>query len=737
MTGSIEAGRASDDAHYITMLQDTLRRLLCDNWRPDEQGGDVAAIWKVLTAHGFAGLGGNTGRDEVPALLAAMQELGRVACAAPLLAAFLANLALGENSPAHSGSFVAFSFGASDGDRLAGAVTMRDGRISGTLRFVEGAQFARDIIVLTDEGLARIAADAPGVTITPTPGLGRPDLCDVTLDNVVTEHVPLASDLAAGLNLIARLALAARALGAARHGFELVLDHVKTRSQFGQPVGKFQAIQHKLATSHIVLEGASLLIDQAADNVSRSQAAWPFAAMMATAFCGQTLRQVALETQHCFGAIGFAEEHLAAQLFRRIHGDVTRLGGAARARGDLAAMIFDGGDAYAATDSGADDPAAALRAELRAWLADNWSAGDLAESRATPFVDRKWNLPFARKLGEAGWTTLNWPRHAGGQERTPIEQLAFTEELLRARAPDGPLVAGCRLLAPEVIAHGTPELRETLLPELRVGTASVCLGYSEPEAGSDLASLRTRAERVGDEFVVNGQKIWTTDGHRATHMILAARTNPDPEVKHGGISLFVLPMDTPGITIRPSMAMYGQYFCNIFLDDVRLPASALIGALNGGWRILSNALASERVVMGAFASQIRDLLRRIVGDLKACGLDRDPVTRDRIAGLAAEIEAARALSLRSIMMSGGDYTPLVESAMAKVYASEASQRLTEAAIDIFGTIATLEENVPDVPADGLIDHLLRQSIMMVVGGGTNEIQRNVIAQRGLGLPAGR
>lgn len=727
-----------DVGHYRTMLRDSVRRLLADRWRPDETGGDTVAIWQSLAAQGLATLGTTPGSDDLPELLIVMHELGRVACGAPVLPAWLANVALGAASPAASGIPLAWSFGAADGDRLAGSVRLDAGRLSGTVRFVEHGEAARRLLLVSDDGqLCDVDLSAEGVTIAPRPGFARPALCDVTLDAVPAQAVPIGADKVAALHLVARLALSARALGAATHGFEMVLDHARTRVQFGQPIGQFQAIQHKLASSHILIEAASLLVEDASTARGNNPAAWPLAARMAITFCAQTLRQVALETQHCFGAIGFAEEHLAAKLFRRIHGDVTRLGGVTGARGDLAHLLFDNGDAFLIADSGGEDPAADLRATLRAWLDENWTAEDRVASRATPFTERRWNLPFARKLGEAGWSTLNWPRAAGGQERSPIEQLAYAEELLRAGAPDGPLVAGCRLLAPEVIAHGSPELRETLLPRLRNGTASVCLGYSEPESGSDLASLRTRAVFDGTDYVVNGQKIWTTDGHRATHMILAARTNPDPQVKHGGISLFVLPMDTPGITIRPTMAMYGHPFCNIFFDDVRIPAWALLGPLNGGWRILANALASERVVMGAFASQVRDLLGRIIAELKTNGLDRDPVVRDRIAGLAAEVEGARALSLRSIVMSGGDYTPLVESAMAKVYASEASQRLTEAAIDIFGAVTTLEEDAPGVPADGLVEQLLRQSIMMVVGGGTNEIQRNVIAQRGLGLPVQR
>lgn len=723
------------------MLQDSVRRMLAERWRPDADGvGDIDAIWRDFDEQGLTRLGVESGFGDLPLAVVAMTELGRVACPVPLVPAVIGNIALGEGAPACRGEMSALSFGRYDGDIGAGRATVSSGRVSGSLRFVEDMACASSLLVFVDGPRLCVLTTAGDGTVraTPTPGLARPALSDVVIQDAGAEVTDVDEARFADIRLAARLCLAARAFGAAARGHELVVEYAKNRRQFGHPIGQFQAIQHKLANSAILLDAARLQIEAAAAARAGDSAAWPLAAGAAIAFCAQTLRQVALETQHAFGAIGFAEEHAAPKLFRRVHADVTRLGGARGARSDLAALLLDGGeDAFIAADAGGADAAADMRAEIRAWLAANWSDEDYAASRSTPFSERKWNLPFAARLGAAGWTTLSWPKHAGGQDRTPLEQLAFAEELLRAGAPDGPVIAGSRILAPELIAHGSPELKASLLPALRAGTASVCLGYSEPEAGSDLASLKTSAVFDGRDYVVNGQKIWTTDGHRATHMILAARTNPDPAVRHGGISLFVLPMDTPGITVRPTMAMYGDRFCNCFFDDVRVPASHLLGPLNGGWKVLANALASERVVMGAFASQVRDLLRRIIADLKLRGQSADPVARDCIGGLAAEAEAARHLVLRSLMLSGGAYVPQVEAAMAKVYASELSQRLTEAAIDIYGGIATLEEGSPGVPVEGAIDQMLRYSIMMVVGGGTNEIQRTVIAQRGLGLPSGR
>lgn len=740
MNAIAPAHTTDEGAQYRTMLRDSVRRLLGDKWRPDDQGeGDVVAIWQDLHDQGLSELGQSGQMEDLREILLVMEELGRAACPAPLLAAILANVALRENSPAAAGMPLAFSFGGFEGDREEGSARFDNGCVSGDLRFVEGMAIAKTLLLFAQGPLlCQLSVDEARVTVSPTIGLARPSLADVSLREASAVCTPFDVDRLADLHRLARLCLSARALGAAMRGFELVVEYARERRQFGQPIGQFQAIQHKLVNSHMVLEAARLQLDGAVAARIDNSAGWPLRCASAVAFCAQTLRQVALETQHVFGAIGFAEEHEAPKLFRQIHSDVVRLGGVRGAREEIAELIFDGEeDAFAAADAGEGDQAGSIRAEIREWLASNWTDEDRAESRRLSYSERKWNLPFAERLGAGGWTTLSWPDAAGGQNRSPIEQVAYAEELLRAGASDAPVSCACRILAPEIIAHATPELRDSLLPRIRAGKASVALGYSEPEAGSDLASLRTRAEFDGTHYVVNGQKIWTTEGHRATHMILAARTNPDPKARHAGISLFVLPMNSPGLSVRPTMAMYGDYFCNVFFDDVRIPAANLLGPLNGGWKILANALASERVAFGVFATQVGDLLQRIVGELKARGMASDPVVRDRIAALVPEVQAARELSLRSILLSGGDYTPLVEAAMGKVYSSELSQRLTETAMDIFGTIATLGEDAPGVPIEGAVEQMRRYSMVLVIAGGTNEIQRNVIAQRGLGLPVQR
>ena len=720
------------EAEELTPIADmvtaTMRRILERYWPSDGADRDVIAVHSAMTEAGLNALGREGDRSELPLILLIARELGREACPAPFPSAMLANLALSDAAPTDDAP-VLFGF-ASDTAKLMGRT------IEDRLFFPDQAGIAKSLVlILRDCQTAHFKMNDSGVTVRETSILGGSPAHYVDLDGAETNLVSPSAVSLDDLGLIARLIHCTRALGAAEYGFEMVLAYARDRHQFGRPIGAFQAIQHKLADSRIVLDAAALLIDRAGTNWARAGGApWEGAALAAILFCQARLRRVALETHHCFGAIGFAEEHRAPSQFRLIHADVTRFGGLAVTQRDYAHNLLVRGEADATEPADAPE-VAAFRREVRDWLADNWTEADRQENLSRDFSDRHWNLPFARRMGEAGWTTLNWPSEAGGQDRSPIEQLAFAEEMLRANAPDGSTIAGTKLLAPEIIAHGSPQLKEEVLPRLRSGEASACLGYSEPEAGSDLASLRTRAERRGERYLINGQKIWTSDGDRASHMILAARTNSDMQLKHGAISLFVLPMDSPGISVRPMEALHGHIFCNIFFDDVEIPEWMRLGPEGGGWQILNNALASERVVMGAFASQLEELLRRMIGELRSRDGEPDANIGATIADLAAEVSAAKQLSLRSIQRSGGNYTPLVESAMAKVFASELSQRLTECGIDMFGQAAMLDTPEDDAIAVGLIGQLLRRSIMMVVGGGSNEIQRNVIALRGLNLPA--
>lgn len=718
---------------HLTLLQSSVGKMLS---RHAHTGGDSQSdtLWQATAEQGLLQLCTDREGGAFEALLLVAMEFGAAASNLPVLESAIANLFVPQRIPA--GARVALGF-YDDGERCGAAdLTYQDGALTGIVRLLEGAADAEYFLVLAPcDQLFVFPALDPGIDIVSAPALA-PDLADVYLEDIRCQPIAITREQQVELVRIYQLGLCARAYGAAREGFDLAVEYAKVRRQFGQPIGCYQAIQHKLANSLIMLEGCRLQLTEAAQAFSSGATQRIALAVSAIAFSCQSLRNVALETLHCFGAIGFAEEHQVPALFRRVHGDIARCMRGKNTQLELGDYILQGApDALRGLYAQEDDPAAPFRAKLQAWLDANWSTEDCNAASAKSVEDRYWNLDLAQKLGRDGWAAVSWPKAEGGLEASSFEQLAFTEELLKAGATDYPLICSCRIMAPEIIAHGSPELREATLPKLRAGTMTGCLGYSEPEAGSDLASLRTKAVRDGDDYIINGQKIWTTDGHRATHMLLAARTHPDPEVKHGGISLFILPMDTPGIAVHPMQAMYGQKFCSIFFDNVRLPVTWRLGEENSGWKILANALANERISMGGFVSQLQILLEKLVLHFsRSEKLRSDPLVRQRVGALACELMTGRCLALHSIRKADEGQSPLVEAALAKVYASELSQRICESALDLLGGQGLLSERAQQAPADGMAEQILRTSIMYVVGGGSNEIQRSLIAQRGLGLP---
>ncbi|WP_249137408.1 acyl-CoA dehydrogenase family protein [Bradyrhizobium tropiciagri] len=674
-----------------------------------------------------------------------LAELGRAACPAPMWSAALANFALSTVSSKvaadclvklHEGAArFAFSFGALDPDAGAGAIRVREGRADGVLRLVEAADSCTHVLVAIDPALlGLVALDAAGVAIIPTRAMGAWGACEVRLSSAPISLVAIELGVLDDLLLRGKLALTARAHGAAQRAFELATDYAKERHQFGQPIGRFQAIQHKLANGFIALEGVRLIIDHAARLHDFGDRDWRYFAHAAVAFACDALRRVALETHHAFGAIGYADEHEAPLHFKRVHLDTVMLGGAAPAKKWLASALLEpGSPGLPEYDLG---PAGnSLRAQVKDWLEQHWSGDRKAEFDRKPFAKREFDAEFAREIGKTGWIGLGWPRQFGGQARSPLEQIAFMETIERGEAPR----IGAAIQANALMMFGTPELQQRYLPEILRGEAMHGMGYSEPQAGSDLAALRTSAVRDGDHWVINGQKIWTTTWW-GKYMFLAARTDKDARPPHAGISMFIVPMNAEGITVRPATTMYDGSFANIFYDNVRTPQENLVGEVNGGWKVLTGALAFERgLVGGGIVLQVAHAFEQLRGhvmerDAAGMALSDDPIVRDRIASLAAEIEIGRQLMMHCAELAADGMTPPEYGAISKVFSGELMERFGEAALDILGARATLSEQMPGAIDNGRFEQNLRHSLMWVISIGTNEIQRSLIAQRALGLP---
>jgi alkylation response protein AidB-like acyl-CoA dehydrogenase len=713
------------------MVVDALRGLLAGHGRVTDRQG-LARAWQAFAEAGFATLGPGLMRLAVDAA----RELGRAACPLPSMPALVLNhlrtrlTSLGEALPVERPTAVAFGFW--DGDPRGGEARHANGRLDGRIRFVEHVEQADQLVVFVKGGICLLSS-LDRVKRTPAPGLCVPPLHDLDFADEPVTFVAAEASVLEEAASFARLLLVARAEGACRRAFELAAEHVQQRVQFGQELARFQAMQHKLAECFLALQTTDLLLREAARSI---EAGAPSAAFQvdATVFCAALhLRRASFEVQHAFGAIGYAEEHEAPTHFRRVQSDLARMGGQRRAAAALAACMLDR-DAAQFPQRDLGPAAGTLRERIRNWLAANWTAEDARRQEAREFHLRTRDVGFARKLGADGWLSLAWPEAEGGAGVSPLEQLALVEELTLSGAPISGIVASAWLLAPEIIRHGNPWLRNKLLPGIRAGEISFALGYSEPEAGSDLTSLRTRAVKDGDDYLVTGQKLWGTGTEFATHIVVAARTDPAAGGARG-ISVFIIPADLPGITIVPGFAMYGHTFCTQFFDEVRVPASHMLGEENGGWGILTGALAAERVQMGGLIVKVQRTFEMLCDHVAADpDLAGDTEVRAVLGGFAAEIEAARQLSLHSVRTLQHGRTPVVEGALTKLFSGDLTERFARAAIDILGTVGTYGEAAADAPLKGLIEWTLRQSVMMVIGGGAAEIQKTLIAQRGLGLP---
>jgi alkylation response protein AidB-like acyl-CoA dehydrogenase len=340
------------------LLRDSLRNFLRQNWPAEhavERSVDtdaVAAIWRGLAGLGLTSLGATTEQTGLRETLLVFEELGRAACPAPLLGAVAANLMLDDRQSnaaramledLHLGkATIALALGSYDGDPAAGQTGIRDGSLSGRLSFVEDAQAATHLLVCAAQpaGAAIVATTAAGLKIKPTPGLAVPALSEISFENTPAVFWAMSAERLADIATVARLVCASRALGAAQRAFELAVEHAKVRKQFGQLIGQFQAIQHKLANCLTSLDGARLTLEAAAQAYDEGNPDWRVFAASAVAFAGPALRTVSIETHRALGAIGYAEEHEAPRHFRRVHADLARFGGVSRARAELADFML-------------------------------------------------------------------------------------------------------------------------------------------------------------------------------------------------------------------------------------------------------------------------------------------------------------------------------------------------------------------------------------------------------------
>ena len=375
-----------------------------------------------------------------------------------------------------------------------------------------------------------------------------------------------------------------------------------------------------------------------------------------------------------------------------------------------------------------------FRGRIRQFIEDHRSP-ELEAEAATEHIQGYGpaSKAFMKTLAQEGFTSVAWPEEYGGQGKGALYLWLLAEELSYQNMPFDTLTFNS--IGPTIMRFGTEEQKQEYLPKILTGEVSFALGYTEPNAGTDLASLQTRAVRDGDEWVINGQKIYTSHAHLSSHVFMAARTDPDAP-KHRGISMFIFPLDSSGITVRPLWPLGDGRTNETFYEDVRISADSLIGEENRGWYMLSSALDLERVAIGTYLP-LQRTVEELTGHLTANRpeLVDDSYVRTEVAGARLRVEVARALATTNAALVHNDIVPTMEASMAKVWVSDSKERILNLSMDLLGRSGGLQEASGELaPMGGAFESAWRGTPPGRFGGGTNDIQRRIIACRGLGLP---
>ena len=360
---------------------------------------------------------------------------------------------------------------------------------------------------------------------------------------------------------------------------------------------------------------------------------------------------------------------------------------------------------------------------------------DVTRENMAQIVDTPKRRAFMALLGEQGWLGMTWPKEYGGTEGEGVYEYLLNEQLAGRGGPQ--IGKGVGIIGKTLIRHGNERLKAEFLPKILRNEVEFAVGYSEPDAGSDAASMKLKAVKDGDGWMLNGQKVWTTSAHFAEWYWVGARTDPDN--KHQGITLFLVPLDHPGITIKEIWTMGDERTNEVFLDDVWVHDDYVVGDVNKGFQYISEALDLERFTMFTF-SPVKQRFDILVDHVRTASRDGeplrdDPVVRRRMAQLATDLEVSRVLGLRVVHASmKGGAPPTTQASEYKLFTTELSKRLADASMDICGPGSQLRVRTEEAPLEGRAESTYRYTVIDTIGGGTSEVQKNIIARRELGLP---
>ncbi|MFI0484979.1 acyl-CoA dehydrogenase [Actinomadura sp. 9N215] len=672
-----------------------------------------AAFWPALAAEGLPGLhlpedAGGQGFGILEQAVA-LEELGRAMAPGPYTPTVLASAIM------HAGG--AGTRGLGDGTRtatvgLSGRLDRDGSTVSGTVRPVLGAPLADLFVLATGGGWVVLTRD--DVTVEPLESLDiSRSVGAVTIDGVTVRDDCFLGEVDA--HAFAAVLLGAEACGVAGRALDDAVAYAKLREQFGRPIGQFQGVKHKCARMLIAVERARAAVWDAARALDEPEEQRAYAVGVAAVLAADAAVQCAEGNIQVHGGIGYTYEHDAHLLYRRALTLRALLGRASKHRADVAALAVAGVRRPMGIELADDEDVAPLREEIRARVAE-LAAMEPREQRAA--------------MADGGWVTPHLPE-PWGRGAGPLEQIVVQQELKAAGVRPVPLMIAAWVV-PSLVQYGTPEQQERFLPPTLRGEIVWCQLFSEPGAGSDLAGLRTRAERAEGGWTITGQKVWTSLARESQWGICIARTDP-ARPKHDGITYFLVDMASPGIDVRPLRECTGDaVFNEVFLDGVFVPDDLVVGPVNAGWRVARNTLANERVGLTS-SFQLGGDLPKLLDLAAELGLDGDPVVRDGLGRLACDEHSFALLGLRATLKQLSGTDPGATANVRKLVAMEHGQQATEFGFTLLGEDGALTGGWKDALRARWTRYLLA-SRAMTIGGGTTEVNLNVIGERILGLP---
>ncbi|MBJ19441.1 MAG: acyl-CoA dehydrogenase [bacterium] len=715
----------------------------CERVRAAEPLGHDPALWETLVETEVVGMRvpeaqGGTEASLLDAALVA-EEAGRHLASAPILEAIVASHLISGLSGPEAQKWLARA--------LSGSSLVSFALFAGAeSQLVPGGAVADAVVGLDGDELVLVEKDPDAM---PTANLGSSPLARWNLSSGTGRVVLAGGDEAVRAWTAAKeewKVLTAAALGGLAHrALEIAAEYASERTQFDRLIGAFQGIAHPLADSAAAVEGGQLLLQRAISAIAKEEPHAAAFVSMAFAWAADSATPAVAKSLHAFGGYGLALEYDIQLYYRRAKTWALMAGDprdelqrvAERHWENAEVALPSAGDV--GLDFGLGENAEAFRLTARKFFEENLTS----ELRAFARYDWDGHHPeFHRQLAEAGLAFASWPEQYGGQGRDPYEMTALGQEFHDAGWTTHP-IGTTRIIGETLLHFASDEIKDEVITKVCAGEAVISMGYSEPGSGSDVAAAQTRAVRDGDEWVINGQKMFTSGANKAQYVFLLTRTDPDAK-KHRGLTMFLVPLDSPGIDIQAIHTIGDERTNATYYTDVRVPDSFRVGDLNGGWAVLAHALELEHGGggLGAFYEEHLEVVEHAASWARSTSRNgrpafEDPRVRDRLAYALVRAEVALSLGLRGLWVGVDGEAKGAEGPMTKLFGAESFIADSADLLDLAAPDSLLDACEGDAAGSGGIELAYRLSAGTSVYAGTSEIMRSIIAQVGLGMPRSR